>query len=553
MVVVTSSSSHHDRHTETPVNRVGRAVAVQLVAVAHGLVMVAPGALLTWGFVEVMNSLAGKSLGGFYFDPAATAVVPYTYTLAVGATGVAMLCARGQYGLLLIFFTTCLLLVAFTLVLLLVLHVALTYARVIMISLMVVVFSLFYLLVVRFFPEMAVPEYVPPCFSKDKNVKYPKIKLIEYIKFVMLAVSAVVVGYSGLIGTQFSGNWVLRLVCDILAGLLQIFVFDALANIPNDVYWRMGYVTQDDFELIQKMITITSCQANVKIMRFLNLYSGLKSESDRAAYWGYAVICIVTERVLPRISSLLARIMVRRQLRQVEAAVTPKPPDVSEPPQIVTTRSAATLPPPLPRPSTGGTRPRHPRFSTPSLAPPTTMFLSARTADPKTIVNAVVYETTASHHNLVNGDVNSVSTASLVAPGALPSNLLQTALAKLEDYYCVRRNDHALASYVSTLYALNAVWFVGRSRMLKERTEGFDAWELVVVAAAYVGMSFVLEAGLVLVEASRGVPVGCPQKVHAFCIMCMACLTPCLFFTCYAGTHCIYGLVPDGNGFAPCV
>ncbi|KAJ3113293.1 hypothetical protein HDU96_003562 [Phlyctochytrium bullatum] len=315
----------------------GQAVAVRSVAVAYSLFMVGAGAVLTFGWSELMNTMAGRTIGRLYFDPAATAV--------------------------------------------------------------------YWMLLVQLFPECAVKEYVPPCFSKDKKVQYTSV-----------AISTACVGYVGAAGIQYANNFAFRLISDMLAGCLQILVFTALDD-ESDVLWRSGY-------------------ANTK--------TGIEPASHIAE---------------SPCSESKNRGSAHRS-RQVE-----------------------------------------------------------------------------------DGKDNPAKNS--------PKTLL-TALRKLEDYYFVRRNDHTIGSYLSTLIAFNSVYFVSRSHLLRDETADFDAWYLVFVAGAYILMSFVLEAGLVLVEAAMGVPVGNLPKMNVFNIICMICITPANFFTCYVGSHCIYGYVPSNKTFASC-
>ncbi|KAJ3097609.1 hypothetical protein HDU96_000331 [Phlyctochytrium bullatum] len=476
------------------------ALKVQGLAVLNVFGLTVPGALIVWGYIELMNAVSDREWMGIYVDPAAAGVVPYTYALVFTIGIQTSLLMRGWYGILIFLSLSSAVLAGHIVLFLIVARITVAWSRVTMLFTMMVVNVAYQVSSAVVFRDMLDPNFFPASLSGERSWPRPKIKFKDVKNLINVAISAVLVGYYGCVATQFGSNSIVRAILDFLAGIMQIFVLDALSVLNVEIYTRLGFATKDEFDLMEKCVTIASCQANVKMMRYLELFKGLQDTTKAEIYWTYSLVSITLERILPRVSGLISRAMLRREMR-LKSSVAP---DSSDP-------TVVALPPPSDiqdEPSEPGPPAKHP--PTPG-APPTAEQLSH-----------------AEH-------------------------LLQVALRKLEEFYSCRRNDHALASYLSTAIAAVAVCAVSRSAGLAAQVERFRYADVAAVVTANLALGFMVEVALVLAEKKYGgVKVGKPQSLRLFLVLGLATLFPVLFFTAFEGTHCIYRRVDEGKRFTTC-
>ncbi|KAJ3111466.1 Apoptosis-inducing factor 2 [Phlyctochytrium bullatum] len=335
------------------------ALLVQIVALVSTFGTALPGLALGWASMEIIDRVAGRQVGGMYFDPAAVATATVVYQ------------------------------------------------RVLMALSVVVILMINSIFVIYTFPELTFTAYCPRCFAEPGTWKKPPaVPAKEIIKVSLLSVVTALISMLGFVGNQFGYNLGVRMCSDFLAGLMQVLTVSALEQIRTELYVRGGVATEEDVEFLQKFVVT---------IRFLGLISGSRDSQHRLGYWVYAIASIVAERILPRIGELLAKAALRKRIRRIasKAPIT----DIEDAENMSKSMDIGGK-------NQGGS-----------------CIIAAGIANPNDI-----------------------------SIGTLPAEaILRQAIKKLESLYCVRRNDHAMASYASTLISAAAVQLTTCSRHLAEQ------------------------------------------------------------------------------------
>ncbi|KAJ3117454.1 hypothetical protein HDU96_006691 [Phlyctochytrium bullatum] len=131
--------------------------------------------------------------------------------------------------------------------------------------------------------------------------------------------------------------------------------------------------------------------------------------------------------------------------------------------------------------------------------------------------------------------------------GSKVKTLVDTAVDIMYQRYSLNRNDHAFASYLSTMVAAAAAYFVQRTIELGTAELGlqnFDRSQLkdiMIVGCTYLACEFALEWVFSIIEAVRGIPVGgVPHVYRTFRVASIVTFCIGFFLAAYSGVNHIF-------------
>ncbi|KAJ3100341.1 hypothetical protein HDU96_010369 [Phlyctochytrium bullatum] len=301
-----------------------------------------------------------------------------------------------------------------------------------------------------------------------------------YLKWFKLGVSVAGLKLLATFLVQFSSILAIRFLTDIVVQVTQISAGAVLRSAYNNILVTMGVVSKKNLSFMQKIISVPN------VTNFPEIF------------WTYAVVQVIAERLLPRVSYLIAHYRAGRMAR---AEITED------------------------------------HVPSPTRSPSKFWFPRAQLPDASKVEPAIASEEVG---------LPQYSQPRQQSPSDIAKTTLVPTTEQLNEDYVEYRNNHAVMSFAATTIAISSTFLVGWSKFVATNGER-GPWleQLFQVAALWYVLGFLFEVILVRMEHWRGLPIGPLPNILEATTWYFGSHFPVIYLVVYLGAHELYGLVPE--------